>query len=83
MRSIDRWLQSLSTCTMSLFSRSLLVLVPTLLLLSLPVSVVNAAASFKPGILASEVITLTAKTIDNAVQDSANPLWLLKFYAPR
>lgn len=67
---------------MSLFSRSLLVLVPTLLLLSLPVSVVNAAASFKPGIVASEVITLTAKTIDNAVQDSANPLWLLKFYAP-
>ena len=37
---------------------------------------------FQPGVVASKVIHLRRDNFKQAVEDPANPVWLLKFYAP-
>jgi len=42
----------------------------------------SRAAEFEAGTAVQEVVPLTKANFKLAVQDPANPFWLLKFYAP-
>jgi Thioredoxin-like domain/Thioredoxin len=37
---------------------------------------------FQPGVVQEGIVALTMQTFDNAIQDIANPLWLIEFHAP-
>jgi protein disulfide-isomerase-like protein len=59
-----------------------LVRVAVVLLVSIGASSFSSATGFETGSPHSSVQTLTEETFPKAIQDSANSLWLLKFYAP-
>jgi hypothetical protein len=37
---------------------------------------------FRPGVVQEDIVALGMTTFDNAIQDIANPLWLIEFHAP-
>lgn len=42
----------------------------------------HALVEFQPGVNLGQVVALTSTTFQTALNDAANPFWLLKFYAP-
>lgn len=46
-----------------------------------PANAKNAGV-FRPGVVQEGIVALGLRNFDNAVQDIANPLWLIEFHAP-
>ena len=62
--------------------RATVVVLTKCILVSLVLLVANANDDYVKGTPTNSVIALSETTFQEAIQDPANPLWFLKFYAP-